>query len=160
MWAMLTSERLDEIRRAVDELARAKEAATEGTPLEAMAAELLGEVGRLQAQEVSVNTWGLQLIDALGRFLQQTLAAGHPMTTQICIDFPDCEGAPVVHLWASVDDLSPVARCRELAAQAAQARRQAFEEAARLLDIMGRTGHDIFEAAAELWKRATLETTP
>lgn len=69
-----------------------------------------------EAGAVSVNTWGLELMSKLGEFLQRVLAGDAPVTTQIRIKMEDLD-VPVVHLWATVDDLDPVARCRDLKAK-------------------------------------------
>ena len=66
-----------------------------------------------KAREIAVNPWGVALCEKLGDFLQQTADATTPLTTQINIVFP--EGSlPAIHLWATVDDQEPAARCADL----------------------------------------------
>ena len=66
-----------------------------------------------KVREIAVNPWGVALCEKLGDFLQQTANAETPLTTQINIVFP--EGSlPAIHLWATVDDQEPAARCADL----------------------------------------------
>ena len=72
------------------------------------------EAEELGARTVLINSWGAELCDALGKFLQTVIDEKAPKTTQIRISTPDAD-VPGLFLWATVDETSPINRCRDLA---------------------------------------------
>jgi hypothetical protein len=86
-------------------------------------APLIQQVERLErslamAGEVQLtghHHWGMQLMEQLGRFVEQTATAATPMTTKIMARFSDVD-FPAMHIWATTSEQAPAARCAELAA--------------------------------------------
>jgi hypothetical protein len=84
---------------------------------------LIHQVERLErslamAGEVQLtghHHWGMQLMEQLGRFIEQTATAATPMTTKIMARFTDVD-FPAMHIWATTSEQEPAARCGELAA--------------------------------------------
>lgn len=80
----------------------------------AAAREMQAENKRLSEGMIFANKWGIQLIDALGKFLATAAASSGPVSSKILCQFPDAPETPVLHLWASTDGQSPIARNAEL----------------------------------------------
>ncbi len=62
----------------------------------------------------SQQLWGMQLLTALGEFIEKVATGDRPLTTTIVAKFNDVE-FPVIHIWATADEKEPAARCAELA---------------------------------------------
>lgn len=91
----------------------------------------IAELEAEKRERVNVNKWGFTLMDALGKFLEQALAADGPIVSSINCAFPDMPDKPVVHLWATTGDQTPVTRARELREKldAVEAERDRLKEA-------------------------------
>jgi hypothetical protein len=68
-----------------------------------------------EVQLTGHHHWGMQLMEQLGRFVEQTATAATPMTTKIMARFSDVD-FPAMHIWATTSEQAPAARCAELAA--------------------------------------------
>lgn len=67
---------------------------------------------------VSYNRWGLALLERLGDFLRAVIDHQAPMTCQIIATLPGAqEPMTAIHVWATIDDSTPVARLGQLAAE-------------------------------------------
>lgn len=84
--------------------------------LESQLASAKAEIERLNSIRIEVDRIGNQLLEPLGKFIRDTLEAGHPLTTTIECRFEEGDPRTVLYLWATVDDKEPVARIRQLAA--------------------------------------------
>jgi hypothetical protein len=74
------------------------------------------ENARLREAKVTLDTWGLALVEKLGAFVRQTASNG-PLTTCIeCRVGEEGEGVPLVWLWATTSQQSPEARIAEVVA--------------------------------------------
>lgn len=82
-------------------------------------AEMQEEIDRLRlSADISVTGhqhWGLQLMDAIGKFVEQAATSAEPVSCQIVARMKDVPDCPVVHLWATTSEQASAARCRELA---------------------------------------------
>jgi hypothetical protein len=68
-----------------------------------------------EVQLTGHHHWGMQLMEQLGRFIEQAATAATPMTTKIMARFTDVD-FPAMHIWATTSEKEPAARCAELAA--------------------------------------------
>lgn len=96
----------------------------------AIAAELAwrdAEIARLKSASVAVNTWGVNLFEAMGKFMADAAESNGPLSTKILCTFPDRPDFPVLHFWATTDGQNPIARNSELRAQLADRDRDAAE---------------------------------
>ncbi len=94
---------------------------------------------------VHVNKWGYQLCEALGKFIEQVLAAGTPLTTTIECSFNDMPGKPLMRLWATMDEQTPITRLPVVCAErdAARAERDALARAATERPLAGTTADGV-----------------
>lgn len=96
----------------------------------ALVAHLLAECERYRDAEITMSSWGIQLMEGFADFVAKAAKSSGPLTTKMMCSFPDVPEFPVLHLWATTDGQHPVARNSDL-------RQQLTERDRRIVELEG-----------------------